>query len=30
VPNEFWDHYERVTGEMVKDSSRGGFFSCSC
>lgn len=30
VPDEFWDHYERVTGEMVEDADRGSFFSCSC
>lgn len=28
VPDEFWDHYEVVTGTRVKD--RGSFFSCSC
>lgn len=30
VPDEFWDHYENVTGEQVPDSQRGSFFSCSC
>lgn len=30
VPDEFWDHYEVVTGEKVPSSDRGGFFSCSC
>lgn len=30
VPDEFWDHYERVTGEMVATDQRGSFFSCSC
>jgi hypothetical protein len=30
VPDEFWDHYERVTGETVPDEDRGSFFSCSC
>lgn len=28
VPPEFWDHYEKVTGEVVNDP--GNFFSCSC
>jgi hypothetical protein len=28
LPDEFWDHYEMVTGEKV--DSRGNFFSCSC
>lgn len=27
---EFWDHYEVVTGETVNESDRGSFFSCSC
>jgi hypothetical protein len=27
---EFWDHYERVTGETVPSEKRGSFFSCSC
>lgn len=30
VPEEFWDHYEVLTGETIPDSSRGSFFSCSC
>lgn len=30
VPDEFWPHYERVTGETVDDSHRGSFFTCSC
>lgn len=29
-PDEFWDHYENVTGERVKNHQRGSFFSCSC
>lgn len=28
VPEEFWDHYESVTGKKVEN--RGSFFSCSC
>lgn len=28
VPDEFWDHYEKVTGVSV--TRRGSFFSCSC
>lgn len=30
VPDEFWTHYERVTGEVVKTDDRQSFFSCSC
>lgn len=30
VPDEFWTHYERVTGTRVGDESRQSFFSCSC
>ncbi len=26
VPDEFWDHYEKITGKRGK----GSFFSCSC
>ncbi len=28
VPDEFWDHYEKITGEHPLD--RGSFFSCAC
>lgn len=28
--DEFWKHYERVTGEVVADDHRQNFFSCSC
>lgn len=28
VPDEFWTHYENVTGKKVKD--RGSFYSCAC
>jgi hypothetical protein len=30
VPDEFWDHYEVVTGKKVDRSDRESFFSCSC
>lgn len=30
VPDEFWDHYETVTGKTVPIDDRGSFFSCSC
>lgn len=30
VPDEFWPHYERVTGKKVPDDHRGSFFTCSC
>lgn len=30
VPDEFWPHYEVVTGEKVADDHRGSFFTCSC
>lgn len=30
VPDVFWSHYETVTGEQVKESDRGTFFTCSC
>ncbi len=30
VPDEFWPHYERVTGEKVAEDNRGSFFTCSC
>lgn len=30
VPEEFWSHYERVTGERVAEDHRGSFFTCSC
>ncbi len=28
VPDEFWDHYQVITGEVVEN--QGSFFSCSC
>lgn len=30
VPDEFWTHYENVTGKVVDEENRGSFFSCSC
>jgi hypothetical protein len=30
TPDEFWTHYEAVTGTKVGDNERGSFFSCSC
>lgn len=30
VPDDFWTHYEAVTGEVVSEAHRGTFFSCSC
>lgn len=30
VPDEFWSHYETVTGTVVPESNKGNFFTCSC
>lgn len=30
VPEEFWEHYEKVRGVKVNKNDRGSFFSCSC
>lgn len=30
LPDAFWDHYEKVTGETVPEELRRSFFSCSC
>jgi hypothetical protein len=30
VPDEFWNHYEAVTGQKVAEDHRGSFFTCSC
>lgn len=30
LPDEFWDHYEKVTHKEVPEDARGSFFSCSC
>ncbi len=30
VSDEFWNHYEIVTGQKVEEKDRGCVFSCSC
>lgn len=30
LPKEFWEHYEKATGDKVKDDDKYSFFSCSC
>ena len=30
VPNEFWTHYDAVTGKTTPETHRGSFFTCSC
>lgn len=30
VPDEFWEHFEAVTGQRVPEDRKRGFFSCSC
>lgn len=30
LPQEFWDHYEKLRGTKVGEADRGSFFSCSC
>jgi hypothetical protein len=30
IPDEFWEHYENVTGKTVAADDRESFFSCSC
>lgn len=30
VPDEFWDHYDAVTGKTTPETHRGSFFTCSC
>lgn len=30
LPDEFWTHYEHVTGKTVPNEKRRSFFSCSC
>jgi hypothetical protein len=30
LPDEFWNHYQVVTGEAVPESKQSSFFSCSC
>jgi hypothetical protein len=30
VPDEFWTHYDAVTGKTTPEEHRGSFFTCSC
>ncbi len=30
LPDEFWDHYEVITGKTVAPDQRGSFHSCIC
>ena len=30
VPDEFWPHFESVTGTKVPEEHQGSFFTCSC
>lgn len=30
IPDDFWTHFEVVTGRKVPEENRGNFFSCSC
>lgn len=30
VTDEFWDHYEKYTGELVTNDKRDSFFTCAC
>jgi hypothetical protein len=30
VPDEFWEHYQNVTGNVVPADKQDNFFSCSC
>ena len=30
VPDEFWEHYENVTGTVVPEDRKRSFFTCSC
>lgn len=30
IPDEFWSHWELVTGRTVPERRRGNFISCSC
>ena len=30
LPEQFWDHYEKVTGTKVPKKDKHSFFSCSC
>jgi hypothetical protein len=30
VPDDFWRHYGKVTGDVVEQQHQGSFFTCSC
>jgi len=30
TPDEFWNHYEVITGTKIDNHNRGNFFTCSC
>jgi hypothetical protein len=30
IPDDFWPHFEAVTGRKVDEGKRGSFLSCSC
>jgi hypothetical protein len=30
TPDEFWDHYETVTGNKIAPDDKSNFFTCSC
>jgi hypothetical protein len=30
VPDEFWVHYDAVTGNTTPEAKRGSFFTCAC
>jgi len=30
VPEEFWSHYENITGTVVPENSKDNFFTCRC
>ena len=30
VPDEFWDHFQKLTGRSVPPTKRESFFTCSC
>jgi hypothetical protein len=30
LDNEFWTHYEKVTGVVLKEDDKQNFFTCSC
>lgn len=30
LPDDFWKHYQTITGETVSENAQSSFFSCSC